>query len=225
MPNWCECAVIVGGEGAEEFLAAVEAEETLFAALLPRPTAFDGVFTGSAKMADGSTARMWRELKSVEPSTDEYLPEGGDVDLLVRKHRQPKLVAVPAAEQAEWLAKYGAKDWYDWSAANWGTKWDPTYERDGHTLRFETAWSPPVRFFETVSQRFPNATFALAYAEGGMGYWGTTIIRNGETRDDYHGYPEEQFWAEVEDGDEDDNPGVTPEVREHLAKYGLGTGG
>ena len=224
MPNWCECAVIVGGEGAEEFLAAVETKETLFEALLPRPTAFDGVMTGSAKMADGSTATMWRELKSIEPAADKYLPEGSGVDQLVRKHTT-KLIAVPAQEQAEWLAKYGAKDWYDWSIANWGTKWDVDYERDGNTLRFECAWAPPITFFETVSQRFPNATFAIAYAEGGMGYWGTAMVRNGETRDDYHGYPAEEFWGDYDEDKDDDGPAPSPAVAEHLEKYGLGTGG
>ena len=38
---------------------------------------------------------------------------------------------------------YGHNNWYDWSNANWGTKWgcyDNEYE-DGH-YRFTTAWNP-----------------------------------------------------------------------------------
>lgn len=47
------------------------------------------------------------------------------------------------------LKNYGYKDWYDWSNANWGTKW-PAYEveiieiAENHIdLQFDTAWGPP----------------------------------------------------------------------------------
>ena len=207
MPNWCECAVIVGGEGAEEFLAAVETKETLFEALLPRPTEFDGVFTGGATMADGTRASAWRELKSADDTG------------------RAKLVAVTPEEEAEWVSKYGASNWWDWSIANWGTKWDPSYERDNFTLRFESAWGPPVEFFRTVSSRFPRATFLLAYAEGGMGFWGEALIRDGDVRDDYRGFPAEAFWSDFDEDDDDALPAPTPAVAAHLEKYGLGTGG
>ena len=44
--------------------------------------------------------------------------------------------------------KYGKNNWYDWSIANWGTKWnsvDTTVEENGSTLsyNFMTAWDCP----------------------------------------------------------------------------------
>lgn len=40
--------------------------------------------------------------------------------------------------------KYGYLDWYDWSVANWGTKWN-SYDvsASGTEVRFHTAWSAP----------------------------------------------------------------------------------
>ena len=36
---------------------------------------------------------------------------------------------------------YGANNWYDWSIANWGTKWNAcSPNRYGNTLEFNTAW-------------------------------------------------------------------------------------
>lgn len=49
--------------------------------------------------------------------------------------------------------------WYEWCVQNWGTKWDAcqcvTSEMDGETLQlqFETAWSPPIAFFEFLKDR------------------------------------------------------------------------
>jgi len=52
--------------------------------------------------------------------------------------------------------KYGKKNWYDWSLANWGTKWnscDTSFERVSDTTAFYmfiTAWSPPTGIYESI---------------------------------------------------------------------------
>ena len=62
------------------------------------------------------------------------------------------------------------EDWYDWRLANWGCKWDfgkteytadeecfwsvGTDEYEGYgmvTLRFDTAWSPPIGLYEALN--------------------------------------------------------------------------
>ena len=52
-------------------------------------------------------------------------------------------------------------NWYDWVIANWGTQWDVGLDDDFSnleinpqnnlelTLSFDTAWSPPIRFYES----------------------------------------------------------------------------
>lgn len=57
------------------------------------------------------------------------------------------------AQEAELREKYGYDNWYDWSVANWGTKWNAVEpvivseeENNGITtfvFHFQTAWSMP----------------------------------------------------------------------------------
>ena len=47
--------------------------------------------------------------------------------------------------------------WHDWRNVNWGTKWDVTpyeWDRNGNsiTLTFDSAWSPPVTLYETLTE-------------------------------------------------------------------------
>jgi hypothetical protein len=89
----------------------------------------------------------------------------------------------------ELINKYGFDNWYDWSLANWGTKWDAyeTYcEKSIKELfyTFDTAWSPPVNWLEKVSKKYPKLRFTLEYREGGAGFEGAAIAENGEISDD-----------------------------------------
>jgi len=51
------------------------------------------------------------------------------------------------------VAKYGYSSWYDWSIANWGTKWDFSLENvereDANTVTagFDSAWAPPIEAY------------------------------------------------------------------------------
>jgi len=82
------------------------------------------------------------------------------------------------------MEKYGAKDWYDWSVKNWGTKWEIdneglTVNLEGENLHlvFNSAWSPPVVAMNTLlladcvdelrlSYFEPGACFAGVYDNG-----------------------------------------------------------
>jgi hypothetical protein len=54
----------------------------------------------------------------------------------------------------------GYTDWYDWSVANWGTKWNAyslkQISDDPFVIVFDTAWSPPEPVFHALAERFPN---------------------------------------------------------------------
>ena len=77
--------------------------------------------------------------------------------------------------------------WYWWNTENWGTKWDTKpydieWEDDFVFFRLETAWGPPIGFYEKIEQMgyFVDAY----YREEGMAFAG--IYDNGE--DDYYEY-------------------------------------
>jgi hypothetical protein len=197
MPNYCECAAIITGPDADAMLDTICTQPGLFTALLPIPAALTAITTGACKI-DGQIVNQWHDT-----------PDG------------PR--ALTTEESNALIDQYGTNSWYDWAIARWGTKWNPEYTREGNTLRFETAWAPPVEFFTTATYAFPNATVELGFAEGGMGYWGTTIIQNGEIISDstING----EFYTDLPDDAEDLDDYLNPRVRAHLDRYGIGTGG
>jgi len=107
----------------------------------------------------------------------------------------------------------------NWSVAQWGTKWDLadhegelsiTYndvtEMAGASTGFETAWGPPITFFERVATKFPNVTIAIEFDEPGMDFWGEVTWRDGEVVHTAEGPSKQNIalreeWADEEDGD------------------------
>ena len=77
------------------------------------------------------------------------------------------------------IEKYGADNWYDWNVAKWGCKWDANEvcmageTENGIRLSFDTAWSPPIRFYEKLSADYPELIISASYYEGGCDFCGT----------------------------------------------------
>ena len=86
--------------------------------------------------------------------------------------------------------KFKMPDWYEWRIANWGTKWDFGYDTDRGlqptrvdnevTVRFDTAWSPPLGLYECLNalgysvQAYyfePGMCFAGEWIDGVDTYW------------------------------------------------------
>ena len=72
--------------------------------------------------------------------------------------------------------RYGAKDWYDWSRINWGTKWN-AYNTDLEyidecevVIYFQTAWSGVSDIIKELTERYPQLIFEYAYSDEDMGY-------------------------------------------------------
>ena len=93
-------------------------------------------------------------------------------------------------QQESNIAKYGHKDWYDWSYDNWGTKWgdcdtdisEPMVFSDGSwevQARYMTAWGPADAGFIKVSAMFPTLLFTFDYDEEAGFFAGTQAIHNG----------------------------------------------
>jgi hypothetical protein len=71
-------------------------------------------------------------------------------------------------------------NWYHWCNANWGTKWDVS-EADGNYIQdqsensiqlyFDTAWSPPIEFYEKMLQL--GFHVCAYYFEPGMCFTGS----------------------------------------------------
>jgi hypothetical protein len=65
----------------------------------------------------------------------------------------------------ECFRQTGYMSWYDWNAANWGTKWNAYgFSRRDRAegkiaLSFDTAWSVPEPIFSALADRYPNLSF------------------------------------------------------------------
>ena len=88
-----------------------------------------------------------------------YLVEEGRADLAQGK------------QALENLDKHGFKDWYSWSIANWGTKWNAySISEADDCIMFDTAWSTPLPVIEELSSMFPNVEITLEFADEDFGH-------------------------------------------------------
>ena len=84
--------------------------------------------------------------------------------------------------------QYGSANWYDWSIANWGTKWNSygyddntTKDFDGATITFDTAWSNPHPVIAILAEKYPALNFEHKWADEDFGYnIGVREYDNGE---------------------------------------------
>lgn len=205
MPNWCSNKLLITGPDIEEFTKTLnEKGEFCFSQTLPVPAELSDIITGSITI-DGKHCTAWRCI------------DGKDIP-------------VTQEEMAAYKLTYGHSDWYEWSIANWGTKWDcdlTTVEVDESageesyiSCHFDTAWGPPIEWAKNVSKKYPSLAFTIYFSEGGMGFYGYTRIQNGTT---FLNDTRKGFYKEVIDDTAEDN--LSDECREFLDKHNLHTGG
>lgn len=86
------------------------------------------------------------------------------------------------------LEQFGYMNWYDWSCANWGTKWGiydaelvgGSSEAGRLEFTFLSAWSPPIPVVAAMSGKFPGLRFELRYYESGAGFQGREVYKGGK---------------------------------------------
>lgn len=82
------------------------------------------------------------------------------------------------------IKTYGYRDWYDWSIAKWGTKWNACsqedYDLSSNYFCFETAWSAPTPIVKELSKKYPNVLFEIKFADEDIGNnCGVISFKNG----------------------------------------------
>ena len=210
MPNHCSNQFTTTNRELIAKLRECEAagEEDIVNATVPMPDALRGLMTGSATLKDGRRVTLWREGPNHET------------------------IEVPDAERLELLANYGTDSWYEWSVKNHGTKWGAYSSHfsitDGEAaVTFDSAWSPPLEWLKTLVAAYPEGRTQLAYAEGGIGFYGVIVYSEGEVVKDQ--ISDSDFWDTEKswDDEEVDDPMdmVSPSCRAHLETFSLHTGG
>lgn len=119
------------------------------------------LWNGEVALKDGLT------LRTFLPTPDTFL--------LYDTTNHPEAFPAQAKMQKD---KYGAVGWYDYNVKSLGTKWDSDLRvesslEDGvATVYFhcETAWSMPMAWMESLSEKYGVRAFIIAQEEGGFYY-------------------------------------------------------
>ena len=116
-------------------------------------------------------------------------------------YSMPKTLRITAGTHLSFIEKikkyinirlYGYDNWYNWSIANWGTKWDACEPHINHndinyfSVSFESAWSPPIAWIDNIMKDFPDLCFTLEYEEPGMCFGGRLLAQYETLWDDLH---------------------------------------
>lgn len=89
------------------------------------------------------------------------------------------------------LPESGQDDWYNWRINNWGCKWDASEVdftmTDKGIYIFTTPWSPPMKWLEKVSTKYPDLIFYIRFEDEGFMFFGMEKYHNGVNTliDDY----------------------------------------
>ena len=164
MPNWCYNSLCVSGN--KEILADF-VSKTLVPCNMSSEEEYDeshrftfNILHPLPKALEGNTS----PLRKLEGEDDEQFKE----------------------RMAENIRLYGAEDWYRWQIDNWGTKWDAKdtiveqLDETNFNVRFNTAWSPPIDWFEKVIPMYPQLEFDLIFDEESCDHCGRMTGRDGE---------------------------------------------
>jgi hypothetical protein len=151
MPNHITCQLDAPKEVIDSL--AGKNGEVDFSSVIPMPELLEGdtstpsiVDAAKFAMRIGADRPIFGNHKPMEMSDDHF-------ELLIRYMRC--------------LKQYGHASWYEWSIANWGTKWN-AYDIKRHSdrkIRFQTAWNAPLAVIEALSRKFPEADLRIRWAD------------------------------------------------------------
>jgi len=196
MPNWVTNRLKIYGpsETVKEITALIAGKENAvnFETLKPMPPILHTIHSGATTI-DGQNVSNW--------ALEDYGPceRCGGSGEIMKKQASQTLTPCPSCHQHKGrkvkprllnmeekcaIVIYG--DWYQWTHANWGTKWNACKSRreevdlgeaEGHvtelevTFVFSTAWSMPWGWLKDLFIYCPkDAHIVLEYADEDVGF-------------------------------------------------------
>lgn len=161
MPNWTESVIRAEGVEADirEFLERVRGPDDPFDfnRIIPMPK----LLRHTAKGCHTFGGQKYRSWYVINPD----LKFGDDG---YENNQRPF-----TSEEEAVLRDIGYPDWYEWSVANWGTKWNACHvaidelpvEDGAVEVTFDTAWAAPVPIFRKLAKMFPKLAFEFAWTD------------------------------------------------------------
>lgn len=113
---------------------------------------------------------QWKEKMGAQP------PSSREEMIAWAEKNAPEMLTL-GRQLIENVDKYGYPTWYEWSIANWGTKWD-TYDVVWRSMKtssgkvrvdFNTAWSPPLPAIKALCEKM-GVSAVIGYVDEGGGF-------------------------------------------------------
>ena len=179
MPNWVRNIVKISGkeEDVKRLQELVKGTTAFdFERIIPMPCSLkiesgslsDDSYAAYMYISTGAKNKRFTSLKSLYKPESTAMTDIEFVNYLVGKKKADLQLGEKVAEN---LKKYGYSDWYLWSIAKWGTKWNAcdVCMPDAATYQFDTAWAAPVPILERLSKLFPNVEISHKWADEDIG--------------------------------------------------------
>lgn len=194
MPNHISNILTIEGEASlvaqiKSDIISVDAEGDIrhidFNKIIPRPDSLD-ITSGSAtdngiailKYRAGDATKI-NEIMGYQWATEFATPD----DLIENLISSGRANLEEAQRALDNERLYGHRDWYSWSNANWGTKWNAydSIQREDGSIYFQTAWSTPYPVMLALSAKYPEAIIKVRFADEDFGHnVGEYILQNGD---------------------------------------------
>jgi hypothetical protein len=227
MPNWCTNELTVQGTAQQldrvrEALRGKDGEALALGSLLPIPETLDIESDSSNTLCEALYRyKAEGDQEALEELSRLIAGRNGVPRNAILSPRQVQDHALQALqdqrlEEEEALARgrqllenkrlYGHATWYEWCMEHWGTKWEVDldqgwdWEQGGGamSIRFETAWDPPIPFYRALASRFPDLAFRAEWAEGGNAYAGyLKRAEGGEDLEEGHFSTDEEMGRDI----------------------------
>lgn len=177
MPNWCMIHMDSVPNRVAKAIMNKE-HEVDFNKIIPMPTSIR--MTSSGSEADRAVkyyiAVKENDTKTVDEINNRIKQNCKD---MWDEQREQQMFYAFGYMLCSNLTNYGFQDWYDWSIANWGTKWNAcengNHKNDDGTwdINFWTAWSAPRPIFDKIAEMFPKTTIEMhiEWEEGYVADW------------------------------------------------------
>lgn len=186
MPNWVQNNLTIKGDSkiVAACLDLCKSDESAFDfnQIVPMPKELD-IEESSwndrvlkyylSTLSDEDADKVHNILKSIPDvlfkTFDERIKKAFDV-----QSNNPAADVELAKKLVSNCEKYGFPTWYEWRCHNWGTKWTADcpqiHNIDGETVvSFETAWDCAYPAIRALSEKFPNLSFTISYADEDIG--------------------------------------------------------
>lgn len=149
---------------------------------------FSGLFTGSnlnlsSAFKDGKYADITKRLKA-----------NTAMECIAGKRKNIKDFSGEEFQQfiqcLTNIRDHGFTTWYEWSIANWCTKWNAYEQNDkrntSDTIFFQSAWSSPIGLIGKLSEKFTDVNIIITYADEDSGSnTGRIVFKSGEAIEIY----------------------------------------